>query len=197
MTSVKRSSWPSDDATRWAIVLVAIAVMGARRLGFQTTLSPQTAATMAFHAQTAFGKLNAEMTPTGPSGSHCSRIAWPGRSLGMVRPYNWRERPTAKSAMSIVSCTSPSDSETILPTSAVMIAPSAFLCLRNSSPMARTTWPRAGAGTSRQRLNASTLRAIAASYERSSSRRTAAIGAAVVGLVTTACDSVSAGVPPI
>ena len=26
---------------------------------------------------------------------------------GIVRPYSWRDRPTAKSQMSIISCTSP------------------------------------------------------------------------------------------
>ena len=59
-----------------------------RRLGdgFQTIVSPQTAASAAFHAQTATGKLNAVMMPTGPSGCHCSNIRWPGRSRAIVSP---------------------------------------------------------------------------------------------------------------
>ena len=36
--------------------------------GFQITTSPQTNASIAFHAQTATGKLNAETTPTIPKG---------------------------------------------------------------------------------------------------------------------------------
>jgi len=54
--------------------------------GFQTTGSPQTKASAAFQAQTATGKLNAVITPTGPSGSHCSIMRWPGRSEAIVRP---------------------------------------------------------------------------------------------------------------
>ena len=34
-------------------------------------------------------------------------MRWPGRSEAMVRPYSWRDRPTAKSQMSIISWTSP------------------------------------------------------------------------------------------
>ena len=70
-----------------------------------------------FHDHTATGKLNAEITPTTPSGCQVSISRWPGRSEAMVRPYSWRERPTAKSQMSIISCTSPSASEVILPAS--------------------------------------------------------------------------------
>jgi hypothetical protein len=92
-------------------VFVAIAVSGASSDGFHTVVSPQTAASIAFQPQTAFGKLNAVMTPIGPSGSHCSISRCCGRSLGIVSPCNWRESPTAKSAMSIVSCTSPSPSD--------------------------------------------------------------------------------------
>ena len=72
--------------TRWAMALLAMAVSGARRLGFHTVVSPQTAASMLFQAQTALGKLKALMTPIGPSGCHCSMRRWLSRSLGMVRP---------------------------------------------------------------------------------------------------------------
>ena len=57
------------------------------------------------------------MTPTTPSGCQVSISRWPGRSDGIVRPSSWRDSPTAKSQMSIISCTSPSASERILPTS--------------------------------------------------------------------------------
>ena len=88
-------------------VCVASAVSGVFSDGFQITLSPQTSASAAFHVHTATGKLNAEMIATGPAGCHVSIMRWPGRSLAMVRPYSWRDRPTAKSQMSIISCTSP------------------------------------------------------------------------------------------
>ncbi len=61
-------------------------VNGARGDGFQIMLFPQTAATIAFQAQTATGKLNAVMMPTGPSGSHCSNIRCSGRSVAIVNP---------------------------------------------------------------------------------------------------------------
>ena len=55
-----------------------------RRLGrLPDDRSPQTAASAAFHDQTATGKLNAVMTPIGPSGCHCSIMRWPGRSDAM------------------------------------------------------------------------------------------------------------------
>ena len=84
---------------------------------FQIVTSPQTAASIAFQLHTATGKLNAEITPTIPIGCHCSYILWFGRSLCMVSPYNWRLKPTAKSQMSIISCTSPRPSWLILPIS--------------------------------------------------------------------------------
>ena len=65
---------PFASATSCAMICVARAVKGASGEGFQSVESPQTAATAAFHAQTATGKLNAVMTPTGPSGCHCSNI---------------------------------------------------------------------------------------------------------------------------
>ena len=59
---------------------------GAGSAGFQTTGSPHTAASAAFHDHTATGKLNAVITPIGPSGCHCSIIRWPGRSDAIVSP---------------------------------------------------------------------------------------------------------------
>ena len=55
-----------------AMLCTATALSGVSSDGFQITVSPQTAAISAFHAQTATGKLNALITPTGPSGCHCS-----------------------------------------------------------------------------------------------------------------------------
>ena len=79
MAVTKGFHWP------WFIAL-AIAVIGVTRLGFQIIASPQTAASIAFQAQTAAGKLNAVMTPIGPSGCHCSIIRWRARSDAIVRP---------------------------------------------------------------------------------------------------------------
>ncbi len=90
--------------------------------GFHTTLSPHTSASAAFQAHTATGKLKALITPTTPSGCQVSIMRWPGRSDAIVRPYSWRDRPTAKSQMSIISWTSPRASAVILPASIVTSA---------------------------------------------------------------------------
>ncbi len=132
----------------------ASAVSGVFSEGFQMTGSPHTSASAAFHAHTATGKLNAVMTRHGPSGCHVSIMRCAGRSLAMVSPYNCRDRPTAKSQMSIISCTSPRPSCVILPVSSVTSAPRSALCARSSSPSSRTSSPRRGAGTVRQRWNA-------------------------------------------
>jgi hypothetical protein len=68
--------------------LVAIAVRGVSRLGFQTSESPQTAASIAFQPHTAHGKLKAVITPTGPSGRYCSFMMCSARSLGIVMPWS-------------------------------------------------------------------------------------------------------------
>ena len=60
--------------TSSAIFVTAMAVKGVLLAGFQTTASPQTAARALFQLQTATGKLKAEITPTTPSGCHCSYI---------------------------------------------------------------------------------------------------------------------------
>ena len=69
-----------------AIRVTAIAESGACSEGFQSVESPQTAAIIAFQAQTATGKLKAVMTPTGPSGCHCSYMRCRGRSECIDRP---------------------------------------------------------------------------------------------------------------
>src|SRR6202012_1771114 len=85
----------------------AMAVNGVFSDGFQMHTSPHIQASMAFQLQTATGKLNAEIIPTIPNGWYCSYMRCSGLSLCMVNPYNWRLWPTAKSAISIISCTSP------------------------------------------------------------------------------------------
>ena len=66
--------------TRLAICCTAIAHSGVGPAGFHTTGSPHTAAIALFQDQTATGKLNAVITPTTPSGCHCSIIRCAGRS---------------------------------------------------------------------------------------------------------------------
>ena len=56
------------------IFIVAIAVSGVFSEGFQITGLPQTSARAAFQDHTATGKLNAVMTPQGPSGCQLSVI---------------------------------------------------------------------------------------------------------------------------
>ena len=63
-----------------------MAESGVFSLGFHITLFPQTIANAKFQAQTATGKLKAEMTAIGPNGCQTSINLWPGRSLGMVNP---------------------------------------------------------------------------------------------------------------
>ena len=133
---LKTPSQPLARATSLTMSCTATAVSGVNGDGFQIIVSPQTAAIMAFQAQTATGKLNAVMIPIGPSGCHCSSIRWLGRSLAMVRPYNCRDRPTAKSHMSIISWTSPSPSVRILPVSRVTSRPRSDLRAESRSDLA-------------------------------------------------------------
>lgn len=67
-TRGNRPGKPGSAATADRIRCVAMAVSGAFSDGFHRTVSPQIRATMAFQAQTAFGKLKAVITPMGSSG---------------------------------------------------------------------------------------------------------------------------------
>src|SRR5690349_8782046 len=66
-----------------------------------------------------------------------------------------RDWPTAKSAMSIISCTSPNPSALILPFSSVTSAPRSSFATRSASPSRRMASPRRGAGTLRHAAAAS------------------------------------------
>ncbi len=156
------ASGPKRAMARPSKACTASAVSGVFSDGFHTTLSPQTSASAAFQAQTATGKLKAETTPTTPSGCQVSIMRCCGRSVAMVSPCSWRDSPTAKSQMSIISCTSPSPSETILPASSVTSRPRSARAARSSSPSRRTSSPRRGAGTTRQARNAAWARSIRA-----------------------------------
>lgn len=71
--------------------------------GFHKTASPQIKANAVFQPATAAGKLNAEMTPTIPSGFQTSIIQWSGRSLGRTYPAIVLDMPVAISQISIYS----------------------------------------------------------------------------------------------
>ncbi len=86
ITSEKTPFSPCRSSTRLQIFCTAIAASGVSEEGRHSTQSPHTAAIIAFHDHTATGKLNALITPTIPSGCHCSYIRCPGRSLCMVSP---------------------------------------------------------------------------------------------------------------
>src|SRR6201993_562456 len=72
-----------------------------------------------------------------------------------------RDWPTAKSQMSIISCTSPSPSAMIFPVSSVTSWPSSCFNSRNALPRRRTVSPRTGPGVTRHFRNASCAREIA------------------------------------
>jgi hypothetical protein len=63
-----------------------IAVSGVFSEGFQIVTSPQTVASAAFQDHTAAGKLKAEITPTIPSGCHCSSKRCSSRSEAIDNP---------------------------------------------------------------------------------------------------------------
>ena len=77
---------PNRSAARSKIDRQASAVSGVSDDGFQTTGSPHASASAEFQLHTATGKLNAVMTPIGPSGCQVSNIRCPGRSDAIVRP---------------------------------------------------------------------------------------------------------------
>src|SRR3546814_15275904 len=78
----KMSGKPPFFSASLQIFIEAIADSGVLGEGFQMQMSPQAAATNAFQAQTATGKLNAEMIPTRPSGCHCSYMRSEERRVG-------------------------------------------------------------------------------------------------------------------
>ena len=174
---------PQSAAARSSSAEQAAAVSGVIGDGFQTTVSPQTRAIAVFQDHTAAGKLNAEITPTTPSGCQVSISRWPGRSEGIVRPSSWRDRPTAKSQMSIISCTSPSASERILPASIVIELGQVLLVLGEQLAEAldeRAAQPARGR-CARSR-NAACAAAIAASTSAAPAAGTAKRSSPVIGV---------------
>lgn len=76
----------SSDYSLPTHLVTAIAVRGVLGAGFHTSAFPVMSASALFQPYTAHGKLNAEMTPTTPSGFHASSSMCPGRSDGMICP---------------------------------------------------------------------------------------------------------------
>ena len=85
-TRLNTPSAPCSFAARSHSACTAALHRGVSGEGFQRQTSPQTAASAAFHDQTATGKLKAVTIPTAPSGCHCSISRCCGRSEAMVRP---------------------------------------------------------------------------------------------------------------
>ncbi len=157
--AMSRNPGSHSRSTRCRIACATHADSGVFSDGFHTTALPHASASAAFHAHTATGKLKAEITPHTPNGCQVSSMRCSGRSEAIVRPCSCRESPTAKSQMSIISCTSPRPSCASLPASSVTIRPSGSLASRKALPKRRTSSPRRGAGTSRQRRCAAAARA--------------------------------------
>mmetsp|Transcript_10048 Transcript_10048/g.13659 ORF Transcript_10048/g.13659 Transcript_10048/m.13659 type:complete len:426 (+) Transcript_10048:115-1392(+) len=139
-------SMPLASNTSDMIRVMAYVVRHVVDAPFQICVLPQMRERAEFQPATAQGKLKAVMMPTWPRGLYVSRSAWPGRSEGMTWPLMARERPTAKSQMSMNSWTSPMPSGLILPISRETRAPRATSFLRRASPTWRTISPRRGAG---------------------------------------------------
>ena len=154
--------------------------------GFQITESPQTSASAVFQLQTATGKLNAVMTPTGPSGCHCLEHAVPGplggdgETVELAREADARGRRCRSSP---APRRAPSD--TILPVSSVTSAPrSSFVRAQLLAPAGAPARRGAGAGTSRHTSNAASARLIAASVSAADDEAMRAITSPVIGVRT-------------
>ncbi len=98
--------------------------------------------------------------------------------------------------MSIISWTSPSASERVLPTSAVTRVARSALYSVSSSPQRLTSAPRRGAGTSRQVTNASAAASMAASMAASSCSVVPTSSPPVIGLAMAVSPSRPASSTP-
>ncbi len=62
--------------------MTAMLTSGVVGAPFQIVVFPQISEIALFQPKTAQGKLNADITPTMPSGFHCSIKKWPGPFIG-------------------------------------------------------------------------------------------------------------------
>ena len=127
------------------------------RDGFQITGSPQTSASAAFHAQTATGKLNAVMTPTGAERVPLLHHAVAG-PLGGDREAVELARQADREVADVDHLLHFAEAlrHDLAGLERDQRAERLLAAARSSSPSRRTSSPRRGAGTSRQPRNAST-----------------------------------------
>src|ERR1700676_3558853 len=95
---------------------------GSFSLGLSTTVLPAAIAIGKNHIGTIAGKLNGEITPTGPSGCRIEYTSTLVDAFSVNPPFSRCGIPQANSTTSWPRLTSPSASETTLPCSAVMIS---------------------------------------------------------------------------
>ena len=146
ITRLKMPLSPWREKTRLQIFCTAMAVSGVCDDGFHSTQSPHTAAIMAFQDHTATGKIEGADHARDPQRMPLLVHAMAGPLAVHGQAVELAGEPTAKSATSIISCTSPSPSARILPISMLTSAPSSALCARSSLAISRTISPRCGSG---------------------------------------------------
>src|SRR3954452_12448609 len=170
-----RKSWAS-----------ASAVAGAYSAGFHTAALPHSRAGTRYQDGTATGKLPAVMMAATPTGLRKVNSCLSDISEGTVWPYSRRPSPTKKLQVSMISCTSPSDSAYGLPISRVTRRESASLFSSTSRPICWIARPRTGGGTSAHAACASrAARQAATKVEaspRSASATTSEVSAGLVEL---------------
>src|SRR5215217_2277881 len=142
-----RLKTPPGTPPAWNSRARASPVAGAYSAGFHTTALPHRIAGTRYHDGTATGKLPAVMIAATPTGVRKVKSCLSGISLGTVCPYRRRPSERKKSQVSMISCTSPSDSGYGLPISRVTSRASASLLSSTMRPICLTTLPRTGAGT--------------------------------------------------
>ena len=103
-------STPPGTPPAWKSLASASPSAGEYSAGFQTTALPHRIAGTRYQAGTATGKLPAVMIAATPTGMRNVKSCLFGISDGTVWPYRRRPSPMKKSQVSMISCTSPSDS---------------------------------------------------------------------------------------
>src|SRR5690348_5329034 len=159
---------------------------GAYSAGFQTTALPHRSAGTRYQDGTATGKLPAVTIAATPTGLRKVKSCLSDISDGTVCPYSRRPSDTKKLQVSMISCTSPSDSAYGLPISRVTRRESASLLSSTRRPICWIALPRTGGGTSAQAAWASRAARQAATKvdasPRSASATTSEVSAGLVEL---------------
>src|SRR5689334_9524424 len=168
---------------------------GAYSAGFQTTALPHRSAGTRYQDGTATGKLPAVTIAATPTGLRKVKSCLSDISDGTVCPYSRRPSDTKKLQVSMISCTSPSDSAYGLPISRVTRRESASLLSSTRRPICWIARPRTGAGTSAQAAWASRAARQAATKvdasPRSASATTSEVSAGLVEVIRPPGASVS------